>query len=112
MGGAIRDETPDKTSVIEALPEQERNETTIGFERYKRWLMEEKSKCPVSGNLCIECGLFRGRHVYCSFFKSNLEVGLPQKEIERRRREVEDDLTAEKVWDIKKTPKPSKASKT
>ena len=65
----------------------------------------EKLSCPISGNACIECGLFRGRHVHCSFFKRNLEVDLPLKEIERRRRELESELTAEKAWDIIKTPK-------
>lgn len=70
----------------------------------------EKLSCPISGNVCIECGLFRGRHVHCSFFKRNLEVDLPLKEIERRRRELESELTAEKAWDILKIPK--KMSKT
>jgi hypothetical protein len=70
----------------------------------------EKLSCPISGNACIECGLFRGRHVHCSFFKRNLEVDLPPKEIQRRRRELESELTAEKAWDIIKTPK--KMSKT
>jgi hypothetical protein len=35
---------------------------------------------------------------------------LPQQEIDRRRREAENELTAEKVWDIMRAPK--KASKT
>ena len=70
----------------------------------------ERLSCPISGNACIECGLFRGRHVHCSFFKRNLEMDLPLKEIERRRRELESELTTERVWDIIKPPK--KASKT
>lgn len=70
----------------------------------------EKLSCPISGNACIECGLFRGRHVHCSFFKRNFEMDLSQKEIELRRREAESKLTSEKVWDITKTPK--RASKT
>jgi hypothetical protein len=70
----------------------------------------EKSTCPISGAVCIECGLFRGRHIHCSFFKRNLELNLSQKEIELRRREAESELTAEKVWDIARTPK--KTSKT
>jgi len=37
-------------------------------------------------------------------------VDLPLKEIERRRIEAETELTAEKVWDIMRTPK--KTSKT
>jgi hypothetical protein len=81
----------------------------IGFEKYKRWPMK-KVTCPISGTVCIECGLFRGRHVHCSFFKRNLELNLSQKEIERRRRVAESELTAEKVWDIIRTPK--KTSKT
>jgi len=88
---------------------QEINGTVIGFGKYKRWPMEKLS-CPISGKACIECGLFRGRHVHCSFFKRNLEVDLPLKEIERRRIEAETELTAEKVWDIMRTPK--KTSKT
>ena len=67
--------------------------------------MEEKSTCPISGSACVECGLFRGRHVHCSFFKRNLELNLSQKEIEHRRRESESEFTTEKVWDITKTPK-------
>jgi hypothetical protein len=70
----------------------------------------EKLSCPISGAACVECGLFRGRHVHCSFFKRNLEVDLPLKEIERRRKEAEKELTAEGVWNIIKTPK--KPSKT
>jgi hypothetical protein len=70
----------------------------------------EKLSCPISGNACVECGLFRGRHVHCSFFKRNLEMDLPQKEIERRRRELESELTAEGAWEIIKTP--NKTSKT
>jgi hypothetical protein len=88
---------------------QEINGTMIGFEKYRRWLMEKLS-CPISGNACIECGLYRGRHVHCSFFKRNLEMDLTQQEIDRRRREAESELTAEKVWDIMRAPK--KASKT
>lgn len=67
--------------------------------------MEEKLACPVSGNACIECGLYRGRHVHCSFFKRNLEVDLSQEEAARRRREKEDELTSEGAWLISKTPK-------
>lgn len=70
----------------------------------------EKLLCPISGKACIECGLFRGRHVHCSFFKRNLEVDLPLKEIERRRKEAEKELAAEGVWNIVKKPK--KTSKT
>jgi hypothetical protein len=66
-----------------------------------------KLSCPISGGACVECGLFRARHVNCSFFKRNLEVDIPLKEIERRRRETENELTAERVWDIMKTPKKS-----
>jgi hypothetical protein len=72
----------------------------------------EKLSCPISGNACIECGLFRGRHVHCSFFKRNLEVDLPLKEIERRRRELERELTAERVWDTIKTPKKTSKANT
>jgi hypothetical protein len=86
------------------LEKQEMNETMKGFEKYKRWPME-KSTCPISGAVCVECGLFRGRHVHCSFFKRNLELNLSQKEIEQRRREAESELTAEKVWNITKAPK-------
>ena len=64
-----------------------------------------KTTCPVSGGTCIECGLYRGRHVHCSFFKRNLEVDMTQDEILRRRREMEDELTLEGVWDIKRSPK-------
>ncbi|HVN96803.1 MAG TPA: hypothetical protein VMT62_10260 [Syntrophorhabdaceae bacterium] len=67
--------------------------------------MDEKLSCPISKAACIECGLFRGRHVHCSFFKRNIETDIPHKEIERRRREAEKELTAEGVWDIVKTPK-------
>ena len=65
----------------------------------------EKTACPVSGNACIECGLFRGRHLHCSFFKRNLEIDLEQEEIIRLRREAEDDLTAQGVWNISRLPK-------
>jgi hypothetical protein len=64
-----------------------------------------KLSCPVSGGACIECGLYRGRHIHCSFFKKNIEIDLSQDEIARRRREMEDHLTLEGVWDIRKTPK-------
>jgi hypothetical protein len=65
----------------------------------------ERLTCPVSGNPCVECGLYRGRHVHCSFFKRNLEVDLGQEEIARRRREAENELTAEGAWDIRKSPR-------
>jgi hypothetical protein len=91
------------------LKNQEIDEIRKGFEKYKRWPME-KSTCPISGAACVECGLFRGRHIHCSFFKRNLELNLSQKEIEQRRREAESELTAERVWDTIKTPK--KNSKT
>ncbi len=67
----------------------------------------EKTACPVSGNACVECGLFRGRHLHCSFFRANLEIDQTQEEILRRRREAEDDLTAQGVWNISKSPKKS-----
>ena len=99
-----------KNPALVLLPgRQEIIETVTGFRKYKRWLMEKLS-CPISGNACIECGLFRGRHVHCSFFKRNLELDLSQQEIERRRRDAESELTAEKVWGIIRTPKVSKAN--
>jgi len=95
----------DEDSGIVIFPAyNEINETVMGFEKHKRCLMTKLS-CPISGAACVECGLFRGRHVNCSFFKRNLEVDIPLEEIERRRREAEKELTAEKVWDIMKTPK-------
>ncbi len=72
-----------------------------------RCLMDDKLSCPVSGGACIECGLFRGRHVHCSFFKRNIDLGLSHQEIVERRREKEKELTAEGVWAIQRTPKKS-----
>jgi len=66
-----------------------------------------KLSCPVSGGACVECGLYRGRHIHCSFFKRNIEIDLHQDEIARRRREMEDQLTLEGAWDIRRTPKKS-----
>jgi hypothetical protein len=80
------------------------NETSTDFSDYKRYEMTKLS-CPVSGGACIECGLYRGRHIHCSFFKKNIEIDLSQDEIARRRRAMEDHLTLEGVWDIRKTPK-------
>jgi hypothetical protein len=93
---------------IETLPpdRQEINETIMVLKN-TRWSMAKLS-CPISGNACIECGLFRGRHVHCSFFKRNLELDLSQKEIESRRRDAESELTAEKAWEIIRTPRVSK----
>jgi hypothetical protein len=74
--------------------------------------MDDKDKltCPVSGNACVECGLFRGRHVHCSFFKRNIELSLNlhHHEILRRRRVKEEELTAEGVWAIQRAPKKSR----
>jgi hypothetical protein len=70
--------------------------------------MEESLSCPISGNACVECGLYRGRHVHCSFFKRNLEVDLAQEEIARLRREAEEELTAEGAWFIRRSPKKAK----
>lgn len=66
--------------------------------------MSEKT-CPVSGNTCIECGLYRGRHLHCSFFRRNLEIDMAQEEIARRRREAEAGLAAEGAWDIRRPVK-------
>ena len=101
----ILDEKPQDRNPSPGQAGNKRNHN--GFEEYKRWSMAKLS-CPISGNACIECGLFRGRHVHCSFFKRNLELDLSQKEIERRRRDAESELTAEKAWEIIRTPRVSK----
>jgi hypothetical protein len=66
-----------------------------------------KVTCPVSGDKCVECGLYRGRHIHCSFFKRNIEIDYSQEEINDRRRKMEEELTVEGVWDIQKMPKKS-----
>ncbi len=66
-----------------------------------------RTTCPVSGGECVECGLYRGRHIHCSFFKRNIEIDYLQEEIIRRRRMQEQELTAEGVWDIQRMPKKS-----
>lgn len=67
-----------------------------------------KVTCPVSGEKCVECGIYRARHIHCSFFKRNIEIDYSQEEILQRRRQTEDELTAEGVWDIERQPKKSR----
>jgi hypothetical protein len=90
------------------LPDRAKVEgVATSFAKNQRLRMEEKTTCPVSGNACVECGIFRSRHLHCSFFRANLEIDQSQEEILRRRRETEEELTAEGVWFINKSPKKS-----